>query len=313
MIKERKKSQMGIEIGQRLKCLRKLQRLTQKEITKKVGLSEKGTDYSNYETGYALPPIEKLIAICDIFHTTPNTLLGYSESGRMNSICDKYDIRLVPVAVKKYDKRRPLMPGNDVLLASTQNIMADYRGRYAAAKENNECNLPKNPAVTDSMMLYTRQRQREAALNEMELQPGEKIDNSHVCILRPQMLLDEETLKKDHVILPWPQFENILFNLQNNIHRIAPSWMEREIFPKLLYIQILLAAYTDKPEYKPLNKILTNILDDAKNQFKTTLQQEYADPITLEIIDQYETANRRSKAGSGKVCRMRQIKKDGDE
>lgn len=57
-----------------LKKLRKLNGLTQDELSKKVGIPQ--TTYNSYETGRSLPTIEPLIKIADFYNISLDYLAG---------------------------------------------------------------------------------------------------------------------------------------------------------------------------------------------------------------------------------------------
>lgn len=68
-------SEIGKRIGAILKDLRKERGLKQKDIADKLEITDKA--YSTYETGYSLPPLEKIFFLCEFYHVTPNFILGF--------------------------------------------------------------------------------------------------------------------------------------------------------------------------------------------------------------------------------------------
>ena len=65
------------KIGETLKELRNKQGLKQKEMASILNITDKA--YSSYETGYTLPPLEKIFILCEFFHVSPDTLLGFDK------------------------------------------------------------------------------------------------------------------------------------------------------------------------------------------------------------------------------------------
>ena len=65
-------------IGNRIRDLRKLNNLTQLEVSKKLNISN--TTLSQYETGQRLPSDDIKIKISDIFNVSVDYLLGKSEN-----------------------------------------------------------------------------------------------------------------------------------------------------------------------------------------------------------------------------------------
>ncbi|MDR2977099.1 MAG: helix-turn-helix domain-containing protein [Streptococcaceae bacterium] len=69
---------MSIEyFGEKLKAMRKNKGWTQAQLAKKMKLVT-GT-ISAYETGLKYPSLERLVAICQIFDTSADYLLGLSD------------------------------------------------------------------------------------------------------------------------------------------------------------------------------------------------------------------------------------------
>ena len=87
----REKKDINKEIGKRLRYFRNQTGYSQSEIADKIGLSD-GKTYSQYETGYAAVKLDKLLKLCDIYRVSPNTLLGYEDTARLNVLCDRFNI-----------------------------------------------------------------------------------------------------------------------------------------------------------------------------------------------------------------------------
>lgn len=64
-------------VGNRLKMLRLGKRLTMQEVASKIGLAK--SSYASYEGGYRNPPIDKLVALAQLFHVSTDYLLGLTE------------------------------------------------------------------------------------------------------------------------------------------------------------------------------------------------------------------------------------------
>lgn len=65
------------KLGTALKELRKAQGLKQREIADMLNITDKA--YSQYETGFTFPPLERLLLLCEFYHVSPNTLLGFDD------------------------------------------------------------------------------------------------------------------------------------------------------------------------------------------------------------------------------------------
>ena len=61
----------------KIKELRKSKRITQVEMSKKIGLSESA--YGLYETRQRHMDIDTFVKVCKILETTPNELLGFDD------------------------------------------------------------------------------------------------------------------------------------------------------------------------------------------------------------------------------------------
>ena len=58
-----------------IRTLRKRQRITQEQMAQHLGISRR--TYANYERGIHAMPVEVLVSIADIFHTTLDYLAGH--------------------------------------------------------------------------------------------------------------------------------------------------------------------------------------------------------------------------------------------
>lgn len=104
----REKKEIAIKLGKRLKEFRNKHGYSQEAMAGLLKMEGGGKTYSTYETGYTLPPLEKLIRICEIFNTSPNILLGYEDTSRINAICERYGIKYMTV---KADTVEITIPG----------------------------------------------------------------------------------------------------------------------------------------------------------------------------------------------------------
>lgn len=62
------------KLANRLKELRKLNNLTQRQISLKLGITER--NYQRYETGEGLPKLSTLIELANIFNVSLDFLVG---------------------------------------------------------------------------------------------------------------------------------------------------------------------------------------------------------------------------------------------
>ncbi len=72
-----------LDIGSKIKALRKQQHLTQKKLAEHLHVFGKST-ISNYENGYSQPDYEILVRIADFFDVSVDYLLSRTENRRMN-------------------------------------------------------------------------------------------------------------------------------------------------------------------------------------------------------------------------------------
>ena len=73
-----KDNELLYRLGQRLKELRKLNNVTQKQLAEFIGASERGVQ--NYEQGSRKPAYDMLIAIADYFDVSVDYLLGRTDN-----------------------------------------------------------------------------------------------------------------------------------------------------------------------------------------------------------------------------------------
>lgn len=73
---------MKAMFGKRLKEIRKVRRLTQQDLTTKLGTTK--TTVSGWETSCYLPPVSKLIEICNVLDTSSNYLLELADLQTLN-------------------------------------------------------------------------------------------------------------------------------------------------------------------------------------------------------------------------------------
>ena len=65
-----------LEVGKKMKTARTNAAVSQRDMAKKLGLSNSA--YSNYENGYSEPPAEITVKFCDVLKITMEQLLGLS-------------------------------------------------------------------------------------------------------------------------------------------------------------------------------------------------------------------------------------------
>ena len=68
---------MSKEFGIRLREIRKENGHTTVSAAKALGVSQ--PTYNTWELGTREPNIDKILALCNLLHTTPNALLGFSD------------------------------------------------------------------------------------------------------------------------------------------------------------------------------------------------------------------------------------------
>ena len=55
--------------------LRRAEKLTQRQVADRLSIDR--STYAYYEIGKRVPSLERLVALCELFETDPNTLLGF--------------------------------------------------------------------------------------------------------------------------------------------------------------------------------------------------------------------------------------------
>lgn len=66
-----------MDLAEKLLNLRKANGLTQEQLAEKLGVSRQSV--SKWESGQAVPELDKVIAICEVFHVTADYLLKPSD------------------------------------------------------------------------------------------------------------------------------------------------------------------------------------------------------------------------------------------
>jgi len=65
-----------MEIGERITEMRIGLGWSRARVAKLVGTNSRSVE--NWESGISMPSIENLLKLCQVFHTTPDTLLSYN-------------------------------------------------------------------------------------------------------------------------------------------------------------------------------------------------------------------------------------------
>lgn len=74
-------------LGQRLNFLRRDRKLTLKSLSKKCGL--RATTICDLENNKRRPSLETIELLCEVLHTHPNFLLGFSDQPEKNNYADE--------------------------------------------------------------------------------------------------------------------------------------------------------------------------------------------------------------------------------
>lgn len=64
-----------MSIGKKIAELRQAFGWSRSHVAKLIGTNSRSIE--NWETGVSMPSMENVIKICDVFHTTPDSLLDY--------------------------------------------------------------------------------------------------------------------------------------------------------------------------------------------------------------------------------------------
>lgn len=70
------------QFSERIKMIRKASKLTQKQLAKESGLSERGVQ--NYELGERVPTLQAAIALADFFDVSLDYLVGRTDNPEVN-------------------------------------------------------------------------------------------------------------------------------------------------------------------------------------------------------------------------------------
>ncbi len=62
-------------LGKRIKTHRLDSGYTQRQVADRLSIDR--STYAYYEIGKRVPSLERLVALCELFETDPNTLLGF--------------------------------------------------------------------------------------------------------------------------------------------------------------------------------------------------------------------------------------------
>lgn len=62
-------------LGRRIKRLREERGMSQKQLADRLGVRKQSV--SNWENENAMPSMDRFLAMVELFHTTPNYMLGY--------------------------------------------------------------------------------------------------------------------------------------------------------------------------------------------------------------------------------------------
>ncbi len=90
-------AEYAVTIAARLKEIRNRHHYSQAQVAKMLNMGGFEPDsgkkaYAAYEQGRNIPPLDKLLRLCEIYNMSPNTILGYEDTARLNVLCDRYNI-----------------------------------------------------------------------------------------------------------------------------------------------------------------------------------------------------------------------------
>ena len=75
---------MGYVTGRTIKGLREKRKITQKELSEKIGVSDKTV--SKWETGATIPDLDVLLEISKLYDITINDILKPKTEGRVRAV-----------------------------------------------------------------------------------------------------------------------------------------------------------------------------------------------------------------------------------
>lgn len=126
------------KLPENIKDFRIMRQLTQKDLANKLNRSV-GT-IANWEKGLTTPPVEVLMDLSVALETTPNELLGWSESEELEKF--KKDHEAILELIQKLYKQK-----SDIDYQLKR--YTDYMLKYAKAAEDREDNEPRADFIID--------------------------------------------------------------------------------------------------------------------------------------------------------------------
>lgn len=116
-----------MELSEKLLNLRKANDLTQEQLAEKIGISRQSV--SKWESGQAVPELDKIVALCEIFHITTDQLLKPSELDLLSvktQMLENQQKSLENTFQKKERKKRAILGCVSIyLIAFSVMIMLD--------------------------------------------------------------------------------------------------------------------------------------------------------------------------------------------
>lgn len=92
-----------MELGKRLKRLRKVHRLKGKEVAQAIGVSD--STYRNYELGHREPSLDILVLIAKFYDVTADYLLGLDDTAPESSadtIAERYNLDIMEKKILEF-------------------------------------------------------------------------------------------------------------------------------------------------------------------------------------------------------------------
>ena len=136
-----------MELGERLRGLRKRRKLTGRAAARYLGIS--GAHVSDMESGKALPSLDMLTRLVNYFHTSADYLLGLTDdpSPAAEQLFAQLDPDTVASIQQLIDEMRDLTPSQRKrVLAATKTIKELYEPYIVGGINEGKLDRPNEPS-----------------------------------------------------------------------------------------------------------------------------------------------------------------------
>lgn len=113
-----------MELSEKILNLRKANNLTQEQLAEEAGVTRQAV--SKWESGQSVPELDKIIALCEIFHITTDSLLKPSELDVLSAktqMLENQQKNLENAIKKKEQKKRTILGCTAIYLIAFSILM----------------------------------------------------------------------------------------------------------------------------------------------------------------------------------------------